>query len=271
MKLIHLTDELRFINYNKMIHLQSKYNQDTMWNIDLFTKDDIDLKKISKYGLMWYYIKTIINIDPLYDIERFKTFDLTMLRTLEYNDWKIIFSLGKYVNIVYPMTDLIVNTNEKYKFLENYDNTKIKEYCGKKFGEYICDTFDAVFIFNSIKEQIETTKLYNVKKIINYIYKLFPFIENIGVALETIIIILHNRQKYDFDEKKIYLLEKLCEETQTLFYSIIYFCYSNIELNENHLVNQINVFFSNYSNRLYKIINLMCVKNIDTLLKILTE
>ena len=264
MERLELGDDVRHIDNVKMIHLHNKLS---CWNINLFTDDDIDLTIVNKYGLMWYYIKLVLKIDPLYDIERFKTFDETILRTLDYNDWKIIFALGKYTRIIGQEADKIINTNTKYEYIVKYDKEKITEYSCKKFGEYICDIYgDGIYdVFRLIKDEIETTKLFN-ENLIGYIYKVFPYINNIGVALETLIIIIHNYKKYDIDEKDIYKLENICEEIQIIFYSTIHFCYSHIELNENILFCQINIFFSKYDDKFYQLIDTIKNKNIRLLL-----
>jgi hypothetical protein len=268
MELLPLDDDARHINNKKMIHL---YNEISCWNTDLFEKDDIDLSIVNKYGLMWYYIKSVLKIDPLYDIERFKTFDETMLRTLDYNDWKIIFTLGKFTKIVGQEADKIINANTKYDYIVKHDKEKIIEYSCKKFGEYVCDIYgDGIYdVFRLIKDEIETTKLFNETELIGYIYKVFPYINNIGVALETLIIIIHNHKKYDINEKDIYKLENICEEIQTLFYSTIHFCYSHIELNENILFCQINIFFSKYDNKFYKLIDGIINKDIKTIIELI--
>ena len=271
MELVELSTSQRFINHEKMIHLQSKYNKLSYWNIDLFTDEHIDLSIINKYGLMWYYIKSVLKIDPLYDIERFKTFNETMLRTLDYNDWKIIFVLGKYTKIINLEADKIINTNNKYDYIAKYNKENITEYSCKKFGEYICDIYgDSIYdVFKLIKDEIKTTKLFGNDDLIGYIYKIFPYINNIGVALESLIIIIHNYKKYDINEKDIYKLEKICEEIHTIFYSTIYFCYSHIELNENLLFCQINVFFSKYDDKFYRMIDIINNKDIKSIIKLI--
>lgn len=277
MELYCLSDELRYINYNKMIHLQSEYNKTTEWNIDLFTDDDIDLHIINKYGLMWYYIKYILKLDPLYDINIFKSLDLKdNAREFDFADWKIMIALSKYVELDYSIPfpidiDNFTNIDTKYKFITFYENTKfsINNYAHKKFGEYMCDKcIDIDEIYINIKNKLKTTKLYNEKDLIGYIYKLFPFIDNIGVALETLIILIHNYKKYDIDEKDIYKLEKICEDIHKIFYSTIYYCYKNFELDDEELINNINSFFSEYDDNFFRMITTIINKDIKTLLKL---